>query len=193
MRSPLLHARQLLWLPLVLAACWFCTRDGYAAGSKHRDPTIAIRFHAQVNTYDPTFAAMVKIGNPPRQIIVEKNPSISERDIIAFYPFKAADGSYAAEIQLDRNGAVVLQSLSTEKRGQIILVAVNARPVVPLTADKTITDGMIYIPSGLTLDEIHAMGASFSLIGQSEGDKEARKQPSETTFSDPGSRPTPRP
>ena len=194
MASPLLHARKSIWLSCLLAAlCWWGAQRGQAAGSKHRDPSIAIRFHAQVNTYDPTFAAQVKIGNPPRQIIVEKIPSISERDIAAFYPYKAADGSYAAAIQLDRHGSVVLQSLSTEKRGLIILVAVNARPVAPFTVDKTISDGLVYIPSGLTLDEIHAMGASFSLIGQTETDKEARRAPPETTFADPNSKPTPKP
>ena len=194
MASPLYHVRQFVGLICSLAAiCGFGASEGLAAGSRHRDPSIAIRFHAQVNTYDPTFAAEVKIGNPPRQIIVEKIPSIGERDIAAFYPYKAADGSFGAIFQLDRHGSVVLQSLSTEKRGLILLAAVNARPVMPLTVDKTINDGMIYIPSGLTIDEIHQMGASFSLIGQTEGDKEARRAPKETTFSDAGSKPTPVP
>ena len=194
MLSPLLRFRRPLGLAGLLATlCWFGTPLGHAAGSKHRDPSIAIRFHAQVNTFDPTFAAQVKVGNPPRQIIVEKLPSIGERDIIAFYPFKAADGTFAAVFQLDRHGSVVLEALSTQMRGQILLAAVNARPVAPLMVDKTISDGMIYIPSGLTLDEIHAMGASFSLMGETEGDKEARRAPKETTFSDAGSRPTPAP
>lgn len=192
MASPLVHVRRFVWLPCALAAlCFLGSESGQAAGSKHRDPSIAIRFHAQVNTFDPTFAAQVKIGN--RQLIVEKIPSIAERDIVGFYPFKASDGTFSAVVQLDRHGAVVLQSLSTEKRGQFIVAAVNARPVALLTVDKTITDGIIYIPSGLTLDEIHQMGASFSLMGQTDLDKEARKRPNESTFSDPASKPTPVP
>ena len=190
MSSPLLHARRVVWLPWMLAAlCASGVPSGQAAGSKHRDPSIAVRFHAQVNTLDPTFAAQVRIGNPPKQLIVEKIPSISEHDIVAFYPYKASDGTFSAVVQLDRHGSVVLQSLSTEKRGLSILVAVNTRPVVALAVDKTITDGMIYIPSGLTIDEIHQMGASFSLIGQTPGDAEARSNPRQSTFSDPGSRP----
>ena len=193
MASPLLHVRKSIWVVGALAACLAASPSMRAAGSKHRDPSIAIRFHAQVNTYDPTFAAQVKIGNPPRQLIVEKIPSLSERDIVGFYPFKASDGTFSAAFQLDRHGSIILQSLSLEKRGQSILAAVNARPVALLAVDKTITDGIIYIPSGLTLDEIHQMGASFSLMGQTDSDKEARKKPSETTFSDPGSKPTPQP
>lgn len=194
MPPPFFRAGRLVGLVCLLSASgWFGIPFGHAAGSKHRDPSIAIRFHAQVNTYDPTFAAQVQVGSPPRRLLVEKIPSISERDIAAFYPFRAPDGTFAAEFQLDRHGSVVLQALSTEKRGQIILVAVNTRPLVPLYVDKTINDGMIYVPSGFTLDEIHQMGASFSLMGQTEADKEMRRAPKETTFSDPGSRPAPLP
>ena len=191
MASPLPPPRKFLRLPGVLAAlCLLTVPPGLAAGSKHRDPSIAVRFHAQVNTYDPTFATEVTLGNPPRKLIVEKIPSISERDIIAFYPFKASDGTFSAAIQLDRHGSVVLQSLSTEKRGLSIVAAINARPVALLAVDKTISDGIIYIPAGLTLDEIHQLGASFNLMGQTDADKEARRTPKESTFSDPGSRPT---
>ena len=189
-----MHTRRLIWLLFVLPSLWWLgTREGYAAGSKRRDPSIAIRFPAQVNTYDPTFAAHVKVGNPARDLIVEKIPSISERDIVSFYPFKAPDGTFSAAFQLDRHGSVVLESLSMEKRGQLLVAAVDTRPVAALTVDKTITDGIIYIPSGLTLEEIHKLGASFSLMGQSDSDKEAHRAPPESTFSDPGSKPTPRP
>ncbi len=194
MSSPLLSTHRFLVRSCLLALCGvLLTPQGEAAGSKRRDPSIAVRFHAQVNTYDPTFAAEVKFGNPPKRIIVEKRPSIAERDIASFYPYKAADGTFSAVLQLDRHGSVVLQSLSTEKRGQVILAAVNARPVAMLAVDKTISDGIIFIPSGLTLDEIHQMGASFSLMGQTDSDKEARRTPVQTTFADPGSRPTPMP
>ena len=191
MFSPLLPASQVLWASCALALLLApVAPSARAAGSKHRDPSIAIRFHAQVNTFDPTFAARVKVGNPPRELIVEKIPSIGERDIVGFYPFKAADGTFAAVVQLDRHGSVVLQSLSLEKRGLSILAAVNARPVALLAVDKIITDGLIYIPSGLTLDDIHQMGASFSLMGQTETDLEAKRTPKQSTFSDPNSRPT---
>ena len=148
-----------------------------AAGSKKRDPSIAVRFHAQVSTYDPTFAAKVAAGNPPRQLIVEKIPSISERDIASFYPYRAGDGTYSAAFQLDRHGQAVLEALSSQKRGQLLVAAVNGRPVTLLKVDKIISDGIIFIPSGLTEDDIHALGASFSLMGQTDSDKEAKKEP----------------
>ena len=110
MLSPFSRVRQCVGFAGILATlCWLGTPVGQAAGSKHRDPSIAITFHAQANTLDPTFSVRVGVGSPPRQIIVEKIPSISERDIAAFFPFKAADGTFAAEFQLDRHGSVVLR------------------------------------------------------------------------------------
>ena len=160
----------------------------WAAGSKKRDPAIAIRFHTEVSTYDPSFAAKVTAGTPPHALFVEKIPSISERDIAAFYPYKAADGTFSAAFQLDPHGTAVLEGLSAQNRGRYLVAAVNARPVALLAIDKRITDGIIFIPSGLTLEEVHKLGESFSLMGQTDTDKENRKAPKETTFSDPSSK-----
>lgn len=148
-----------------------------AAGSKRRDPVIAVRFHAEVNSFDPTFAAKVVAGNPPRQLIVEKIPSLSERDIASFYPYKANDGTYSAVFQLDRHGQAVLEALSSEVRGHFIVAAINGRPVTLLKVDKIISDGIIFIPYGLTEGDIRALGQSYSLMGQTDSDKETRKDP----------------
>lgn len=164
-------------------------RTVWAAGSKRRDPNIAIRFHSEVSTYDPSFAARVMAGNPPRQLLVEKIPSISERDIVGFYPYKAADGTFSAAFQLDPHGTAVLETISAQNRGKFIVAAVNARPVALLAVDKKITDGIIFIPYGLTLDEVHKLGESFSLMGETEADKEAKRLPRESTFTGPGNEP----
>ena len=156
-----------------------------AAGSKKRDPTIAVRFHAQVNTFDPTFAAKVVAGNPPRELIVEKIPSLSEPAIAAFSLSRAADGSYSAVFQFDRHGQAVLEALSSTIRGQLLVAAVNGRPVSVMKVDKIVSDGIIFIPSGLNETDIRALGASFSLMGQTDSDKEAKKEPRTGPFVDP--------
>lgn len=174
----------------VAAAILLAGAFGRAAGSKHRDPNILVRFHAQVSTYDPSFAARAKIGGDSGQeLLVEKIPSLSERDIIGFYPYKAADGTFSAAFQLDRHGAVVLQTISAQNRGRYLLAAVNARPIALLAIDKMITDGIIYVPHGFTLEEIHKLGESFSLMGETDLDKEKKTMPKESTFSGPGNEP----
>ena len=186
--SPNIRLAVLLPLCLVLLGS-YPAGTGRAAGSKRRDPSIAIRFHVQVSTFDPSFSVKVTAGNPPRALIVEKIPSISERDIAAFYPYKAADGTFSTAFQLDAHGAAVLEALSAQNRGRYLLAAVNARPVALLAIDKRISDGVIFIPSGLTLEEVHKLGESFSLIGQTETDKENKKAPKESTFSDAANKP----
>lgn len=170
----------------VVLACAWPTTGSRASGSKKRDPSIFVRFHAQVSTYDPSFAAKVVAGNPPRELIVEKIPSLSERDIASFYPYRAGDGSYSAAFQLDTHGQAVLEALSTQLRGQSIVAAVNGRPLALLKVDKTISDGIIFIPYGLTETDIRSMGASFTLMGQTENDKEKAREPHVGPFTGPG-------
>lgn len=189
MRSPLLFRRRFVVTWLCAGLLGGILTGGWAAGSKRRDPGIAVRFHAQVSTYDPSFSAKVTAGNPPRDLFVEKLPSISERDIAAFYPYKAADGTFSAAFQLDRHGAATLETISAQNKGRYIVAAVGGRAVALLAVDKRISDGIIFIPSGLTLDDIHKFGESFSLMGQTDEDKERQKAPKETTFSDPANRP----
>ena len=140
-----------------------------ASGTKKRDPSIAIRFHAQEFGYDPTFAAKVRVGNPPQEITVEKIPMISEKDVASFYPYRASDGSYSAVLKLDRHGEATLEAISSEKRGSLLVLLVNGRPIMSMLIDKVIRDGIIFIPSGLTEANIKSMGASFSILGQPEG------------------------
>jgi hypothetical protein len=137
-----------------------------AAGRKRRDPSIFIRFHVEVTRSDPTFATEITAGDPPRKIIVEKLASLSERDINSFYPYKAADGTFSAAIQLDEHGRVTLETLSEESRGKALVAAVNGRPIAVLTIDKPVTDGIIFIPRGLTEADIRQMGESYDIMGK---------------------------
>ncbi len=150
-----------------------------ASGHKKRDPTIAIRFYAQVYAFDPEFTAKIKIGNPPREVVIEKIASISERDVASFYPYRAADGSYSVVLQLDRHGSATLEAISAEKIGLVLIASVSGRMTAALKVDKPISDGIIFIPSGLTVGDIRAMGASFSLMGETEADREARRKRTE--------------
>ena len=178
MCSPFAKIRAFMRSALCAIIVWgACGPSARAAGSKRRDPVIAVRFHAEVSSYDPSFAAKVVAGNPPRQLIVEKIPSLSERDIASFYPYRATDGTYSAVFQLDRHGQAVLEALSSQVRGRFIVAAVNGRPVTLLKVDKIISDGIIFIPYGLTEGDIRALGQSYSLMGQTESDKETRKEP----------------
>ena len=151
-----------LFAALLCAPGW--PPSGLAAGKKKRDPAIEIRFHAQTNGYDPTFAGKVRLGDPPQEMIVEKIPLITEHDFLSFYPYRAADGSFSAVFKLDRHGSATLEELSADKRGQSLLVVVNGQPLTSLLIDRTIKDGIIFIPGGLSEANIRALGASFTVM-----------------------------
>jgi hypothetical protein len=60
----------------------------------------------------------------------------------------------------------VLDTLSVEHRGGLLFVFVNGRLVTALQIDKRVSDGKIYIPSGLTAADIELMKKSWGPIGQ---------------------------
>lgn len=171
------------WLrPLLWGVSGFLLLPLRAPAGGHRlDPNITVRFFVQATTFDTSFATKVEVGTPPREVIIEKIPSISERDIASFYPFQAPDGTYAVAFQLDRHGQIILETLSSSKRGSLLIAAINGRVISPLLIDKAITDGIIYVPSGFTQPELRALGSSFLITGRDRiGPNKKPKSPEDT-------------
>lgn len=147
-------------------------------GASKRTPPLAIRFHAEANARDTdTFAMPVNLGgDPPRQVFVERVPSISERDFVAVFPFPArGGGSYGAEFQLSEHGRLTLQTVSAAHRGGFLLAMVNGRPLLPLTVDRVVTDGLLVVPYGLTAGEVRTLEETYPHVGQPPGSRPARK------------------
>jgi hypothetical protein len=147
-----LFALCLLWAPV-------------AGVAKQRHCTL--RVHAQANPRDSeVFATSVRTQVSGKEVAIEKMPWISERDVMAFSPYTANDGTYGALLQLDEHGRVVLDTLSVERRGGFLFVFINGRFITELQIDKRVSDGRIYIPSGLTAADISLMKKDWRLIGQ---------------------------
>src|SRR5881227_976919 len=133
----------LLWAPV----------GGFA---KQRHCTF--RVHAQANPRDSeVFATSVRAQISGKDVAIEKTPWISEHDVIGFAPYPAQNGTYGALIQLDEHGRVVLDTLSVERRGGFLFVFGNGRAITELQIDKRVSDGKIFIPSGLTGVDIDLM------------------------------------
>src|SRR2546430_10866022 len=101
-----------------------------------------------------------------KEVAIEKMPWISERDVIAFSPYPAANGTYGALFQLDEHGRVVLDTLSIERRGSLLFVFINGRPITQPAIDKRVSDGTVYIASGLIAADITLMKKDWRLLGQ---------------------------
>ena len=149
--------------PGVLALCLTITLTGAIAKQRH----CTFRVHAQANSHDTdVFSMSARPRSSGRDIAIQKLPWITERDVIAFAPYQAQDGTYGALFQLDDHGRVVLDTLSIERRGGFLFVFVNGRLITELQIDKRVSDGKIYLPSGLTAADIEVMKKDWRLIGQ---------------------------
>jgi hypothetical protein len=134
-----------------------------AHGKRH----CMFRIHAEANPHDTsTFATAVRAKLSGKDVAIEKIPRISERDVVAFYPYSAGKGNYGALFQLDEHGRLALDTLSIERRGGFLFVLVNGRAITELQIDKRVSDGKIYIPSGFSDADIQLMKKDWRLIGQ---------------------------
>jgi len=126
-----------------------------------------LRLHVEANPCDTSvFAASVPAKFSGKDIAIERTPRISEQDVVAFYPYAAAGKSYGALIQLDDHGRIALDSLSIERRGGLVFVFINARPITELQIDQRVSNGKIYVASGLTAADIALMKKDWRLIGR---------------------------
>ena len=111
------------------------------------------------------FSTSVKAQLSGKDVAIEKIPRISENDVQAFYPYPLGNGNFGVLIQLDEHGRVALDALSIERRGGYLFVFINGRAITELQIDKRVTDGQLYIASGLTLADINLMKKDCKMIG----------------------------
>ena len=132
-----------------------------------KDRHCMFRLHAEANPRDTAaFATSVPAQFSGKDIAIERMPRISERDVAAFYPYSAGNGTYGALFQLDDHGRIALDALSIERRGSLLFAFINGRPITELESDKRVADGKIYIASGLTAADVESMKKDWRLIGR---------------------------
>ena len=138
-----------------------------AVSATGKDRHCIFRAHAEANPNDgSTFSSSVKATVSGKQVAIERMPRLSERDVVAFYPYDAGNGNYGALFQLDDHGKIALDTLSTERRGGLLFVIINGRPVTELQIDQRVSDGRIYIASGLTKADIDLMKKDWRILGE---------------------------
>jgi hypothetical protein len=138
-----------------------------AVSATAKDRHCVFRVHTEANANDTaTFSTSVRALYSGKQVAIERIPRLSERDVVAFYPYDAGNGNYGALFQLDEHGRIALDALSVDRRGSLVFVLINGRVVAELQIDQRVTDGRIYIPSGLTKADIELMKKDWRLIGQ---------------------------
>jgi hypothetical protein len=153
--------------PCALMACMLVAWPSPNVLNAAKPRRCVLRVHAQANPRDTeVFATSIRAQVSGKDVTIEQMPWISERDVAAFSPYSARDGTYGALLQLDEHGRMVLDTLSVERRGTFLFVFVNGRLITELEIDKRVSDGKIFIPSGLTATDIESMKRDWRLIGK---------------------------
>lgn len=130
-------------------------------------PHCTLRVHLAGKEEDgAVFSSQLQSPATGKNVVIHKIPAISEHDVVAYSPYHAADGSCGALFQFDDHGRLVLDTLSVEQRGTYLYVFVNGRPVAELQIDRRITDGRLYLASGLTEKDLALMQKDWPRIGQ---------------------------
>ena len=126
-----------------------------------------VRLHVEANRRDTgVFASAVHAKLSGKDVAIEKIARISEQDVIAFAPYPHGNGDFGALLQLDDHGRIALDTLSVERRGGFIFIFVNGRAITEMEIDKRVSDGKIYIPSGLTKADIELMAKDWKSIAK---------------------------
>ncbi len=141
-------------------------------------PSVSIRVFGEVKGTDSDrFATPITLQNPPKKMFISKVPVMTDKDIVAFYPFAAADGTIGCYFQLDAQGTHKLMQHTIEYRDTMVVAFVNAREAAAMMVGKKITDGILTIPSGFTPEEVVIMQTKYPIMGK-EKEFDAQKKKS---------------
>ncbi len=128
-------------------------------------PRCTLRAHVQANANDgAVFSTQLRSPMTGKSIVIEKVPTISELDVAAFRPYPAKDGTLGVLFQLNDHGKLALDTLSVDRRGTYLYVFVNGRPAAELQIDRRVSDGRLYVPSGLAAADIELMRKAWPVI-----------------------------
>jgi hypothetical protein len=141
---------------LLLAAAGFVQ-----AGSK---PTLGISFLVEGAESDgPRMVREMDLQG--KKLFFKKMPMATHRNIKAFFPFPANDGSFGVALRVDESAWRTVREVGALDQGKLILVLVNGRIVQTMLADNPKKDDhIIVIWKGLTEAEVAQLKKSYPEI-----------------------------
>lgn len=178
----------------MIRACTFVTAAllavgaGFAHAGAKKQSAVSVRVYGQGGIEGEDFAQKVPLLNSSRTVYMQTLPLISERDIVAYYPFPARDnsGTYACYFKLDNHGSDLLSQHTMANRDTYLLAFFNGRHIADIYIDRGVSDGILYIPTGLREGDLELLSMTFPEIGNEKGGTHKRPAPT------PIPKPTPR-
>ena len=154
----------------------FLLSAAVADAAENKPPLVTIRLHAEGKTTDSeTFVVPITLTKPPKKTVIRKVPVMTERDIVAFFPFAAPDGTIGCYFKLDANGSNKLTQHTVEFRDTLVVAMINGRPACVMMVGEKITDGIMPVPSGFSSEEVVLLQTKFPIMGK-EKEFDAQKK-----------------
>ncbi|PAW77120.1 MAG: hypothetical protein B9S32_12630 [Verrucomicrobia bacterium Tous-C9LFEB] len=124
------------------------------AGSKPPQSTFRVHVQTVEQGAPGTQILPVSLLNPPKQIMIRAQPELSERDILKVESAPTESGGVALRLTLSEHGSTVLNAVTTDNQGRILVFFVNGRVVYAPVIDKIINDGIVIIPGAVAAEEV---------------------------------------
>lgn len=145
-------------------------------------PKVTVRFHSEANRNDTSsFAAPVKLAYAQREAHINRVPEFSERNIVAIFPWKTADGTWGCAFKLNESGRIRLETITSDNRGAAMVAFIGTKAgmhqVIDMVIDKPISDGIVSMPRGITDIEMLVLKGQFRVLGETKEKKKEEPKP----------------
>ena len=160
------------WLVLL-----FLLSSLVSEAAEKKPPSVSVRLYAEGNPRDgEQFVLRITLVSPPKQTVIRKVPIVTERDIVAFYPFAASDGTIGCYFKLDADGTNKLMQHTIEFRDTLVVAMINGRLACAMMVGEKMTDGIMPFPSGFLPREIVELQARYPIMGKEKEFPEQKKK-----------------
>ncbi|MDA7506611.1 hypothetical protein N9134_00650 [Akkermansiaceae bacterium] len=111
-----------------------------------------------------------------KTIFFRRSPELFTKDIIAFEPFVADDGSIGATFFLSKVAQRRFAGVTTQNQRSWFIVMLNGRPTDAMMVDKPVTDGKVVVWQGIQRAEVAQFDLMMPRAGDSKEQWKLRKE-----------------
>ncbi len=135
------------------------------AGSK-ADHKYSLSFHLETDSNDNPKMIFTQEDNGKTRYF-RRMPEVTSKDVVSFSPFPSeANDGYGVVFRLKDNAARRLVAVTSINQGRWLIAQINGRMVDAVVIDKPISDGLLVVWKGVTLDDVKIFDAALPRIGK---------------------------
>ena len=160
---------------LTLILCLGLTHINVASAKGKKRPPVSITFHLEANSLEGRKLS-IPAKTPMGTKYIQKSPSFSTKDFIAYYPFVSPHENemYGVTLQLGKAAAMRLKALSAANKGKYIVANINGKVVDMIYVDREVDGRVITIWRGVDPRFLALVNPLIPKIGENAKDFKKR-------------------